>query len=527
MRAGAISRRCRCRNDDGRDLGAACPKLGRRGHGAWQVRQELPADADGKRRRFRREGYATADDAQAVLDQIRALLALAEKEDAEDAIGEMLAGLGKDEKLPTVEEVTQRLAGGLALDDRGTMGQALEVWYQQEAKSGKVRRNTLVSYRGHIDTYLVPFIGDVRRDRLNLAHLIEAFNKIEDRNDEILSANADRHALVAEIKATSSRARKRELRERLAEMPPFRRTVGDSSKQRIRATLRACINDLIRQQKMTFNPAQYLELPSGKTKPLVWTEERVEEWRRTGRRPGPVMVWTEHHAGAFLDFVEDHAPGELPMWHILVHRGLRRGELAGLPWSETRLKAAEIEVVTQLTEIEYEVTEAAPKSEAGNRRIPLDAEDVTLLRAHRARQNAERLRLGEAWVDSGKVFTKPDGSPLRPSWIGDRFAEHVAAADLPTLRLHDLRHVAATLMLAGGTDMKVVQEILGHSSYSVTSDLYTSVLPQLSKGAAEATVALVPRRGRLGHPSATPEINSASGAGGGGGPRIDETAARR
>lgn len=75
------------------------------------------------------------------------------------------------------------------------------------------------------------------------------------------------------------------MRERLESTPPVRRTVGDSSKQRIRATLRTAINDLIRQQKTTFNPAQYLELPSGKTKPLVWTDERMEEWLRTGIRP--------------------------------------------------------------------------------------------------------------------------------------------------------------------------------------------------------------------------------------------------
>lgn len=68
------------------------------------------------------------------------------------------------------------------------------------------------------------------------------------------------------------------------------------------------------------------------------------------------MVWTEVHAGAFLDYVEDNAPDELPLWHLAVHRDLRRGELASLPWSETRLNAAELEVRTQLTEIEYEVT---------------------------------------------------------------------------------------------------------------------------------------------------------------------------
>lgn len=73
-------------------------------------------------------------------------------------------------------------------------------------------------------------------------------------------------------------------------------------------------------------------------------------------------------------------------------------------------------------------------------------------------------------------------------------------------------------MLAAGVEMKVVQEILGHSSYSVTMNLYTSVLPQLSKGAAKATVDLVPRRRRFGHPSAPQEINTGNASANGGSP---------
>ena len=503
MTAGSISRRCRCRDAAGKDLGAACPKLARRGHGAWSVRQELPADADGKRRTFRRGGFDVKDDAQDALDRVRSLLALATDEDDERFIGDMLAALDKDDRLPEVDETQRKLRAGMALDDKGAIGEALWAWLAQETKTGKVRRATLVSYESHLRLYVDPKIGHIRRDRLNVGHLVEMFNQIEDDNDAIVAANADRRALVLEIKYASKRARKRELREQLAAMPPFRRPVGASSQQRIRATLRTGINDLIAQQKMVFNPAQYLDLPSGKTRPVIWTEERVDEWRNTGRRPGPVMVWTPEHAGAFLDHVEDHASDELAMWHTMVYRGPRRGEVAGLPWTETNLNASKIEINTQLTEIEYEVAEAAPKSEAGCRTIALDAEGVALLRAHRARQGRERLRLGEAWVESGKVFTRPDGSPLRPSWIGDRFAHLCAEAGLPPIRLHDLRHTAATLMLAAGIDMKIVQETLGHSMLSTTADLYTSVLPQLASAAAEAAVAIVPRRRTAGHPSGT------------------------
>ncbi|SDJ22433.1 Phage integrase family protein [Actinokineospora alba] len=103
------------------------------------------------------------------------------------------------------------------------------------------------------------------------------------------------------------------------------------------------------------------------------------------------------------------------------------------------------------------------------------------------------------------MWTRPDGADLRPSWLGDRFAALIAGAGLPPIRFHDLRHVAATMMLAAKVDLKVIQETLGHETLQTTSDLYTSVLPELARDAAEATVALIPRAPRqtLGHPSGT------------------------
>jgi integrase len=94
-----------------------------------------------------------------------------------------------------------------------------------------------------------------------------------------------------------------------------------------------------------------------------------------------------------------------------------------------------------------DVIEGDPKSDAGGRTVPLDAGTVAALRAHRRAQLAERLAWGPAWVDSGKVFTRENGEPLHPAMISDRFHDLVVAADLPPVRLHDLRHGAASLML--------------------------------------------------------------------------------
>lgn len=501
MTAGGIRRRCRCRDESGKDLGTTCPKLSQRSHGSWQLRHELSASSEGKRRTFRRDGFGTKGAAQEVLDDLRTLLAIADDSDDREAITQLVMSLGSKDALPTPDEVRRDLRAGRDLGDKTTVGEWLDQWLEQETH----RKATEVSYESHVRLYLKPLIGDKRLDRLTVGHLVEMFNAIEDGNDQIEAANADRRALLERIKATSTRADKRALRAELAALPPFRRPVGPSSRQRIRATLRAAINDAIAQQLCTFNPAQHVQIATEKPRPLIWTAERVQEWQETGQRPSAVMVWTPAQAGAFLDYVAEHDPEFEAMWHLMVFRGPRRGEVAGLAWTEMRLDVGTVQISSQITEVEYKIAEGAPKSEAGIRTVPLDAESLRLLKAHRKRQVARKLELGTAWVDSGKVFTADDGSHLRPSWIGDRFEKLYTAAGLPPVRLHDLRHVAATLMLAAKVDMKVVQATLGHSMMSTTSDLYTSVLPELAQAAAEQVVTIVPRAPRetLGHPSGT------------------------
>jgi hypothetical protein len=511
---GGISKRCRCRDENGKDLGAKCPKLKQRNHGSWQIRHELLPAANGTRRTFRRSGIEDRDDAVEVYDRLRALLNLAD-DDPEDLekITQMLADLGRKQTLPDPEVIRTELRSGQALNDNGTVGEWLDVGIEQRRhhhRRNKIATSTFTGYEKDVRLYLKPKIGHIRKHRLNVAHLIEMFNKIEDDNDKIATNNADRQAnltRVKEIHHNPSGSRKREWRRLKAErdaMPPFRRPVGPSSQHAILRTLRASLNDAIDQQLLTFNPAKHYEMNLTKPKPIIWTNERVAHWRGTGQRPGPVMVWTPAHVGAFFAYIAEHDPDHESMWHLFLKRGPRRGEIAGLPWTETQLDTATLEITTQLTEI-YDYEEKRPKTEAGVRVIPLDGETVALLRLHRKRQEARRLELGDDWIDSGKVFTRADGSPLRPSWISQRFAALSAAAGLPPIRLHDTRHTAATSMLAAGANMKVVQETLGHATLSTTSGTYTSVLPEVSRAAADA-VATLYRAGRpqhLGHPPGT------------------------
>jgi hypothetical protein len=128
--------------------------------------------------------------------------------------------------------------------------------------------------------------------------------------------------------------------------------------------------------------------------------------------------------------------------------------------------------------------------------VQLDEATDAVLETWRKRQNAERLAWGPAWVNSGRIFTHEDGSALHPAEVTKLFNELVEAAGLPPIRLHDLRHGAATMSLEAGVDIKVVQELLGHSTSVLTRDTYTSATPRLAREAAERTASMVPRMTR-------------------------------
>jgi integrase len=264
---------------------------------------------------------------------------------------------------------------------------------------------------------------------------------------------------------------------------------------RVRAALRTALNAAVRAGVLAENPARHIELPGTvRPHPVVWTAERVEEWERTGIRPA-VAVWTPEQTAAFLAAASDHRL--YAAFRVIAVRGLRRGEAVGLRWSDLDLDRGTLSVIRQLQYQGGRLVACPPKSRASTRTIALDPDTVTVLRAHRRRQMIERAAAGADWVDSGYVFTTPTGQPLGPEVLPKVLREVTTASGLPPIRLHDLRHGAASLMLAAGADLKVVQDVLGHSSIVLTADTYTSILPDLAHQSAADTADLIRQAGCL------------------------------
>ncbi|MFV2019388.1 site-specific integrase [Micromonospora sp. LOL_023] len=488
MAEGSIHKTCTCRDADGKKLGKRCPHLRRAGgawsshHGKWGYQLELPRRVDGSRRSpLRRYTFDSRDDAVKDRGQAIALLTLAGDDTAlATEIADLLKKVKAGDPMPDRDTIAKRVNTGLPASVDMTLGEYLRQWLESRRT---IEPSTKRIYASHIQNHLIPHLGTVPLVKLRVEHISAMFTAITDNNTAIEIA---RQSGDPQIRATVRGAR----------------TTGPSTMQRIRATLRKALNDAMARSNnrlIDFNPAKHVELPSAKQpKPRVWTDRAVTQWRETGTKPSPVMVWTPQQAGAFLDYAQDHDIALYPVFVGIMHRGMRRGEALGLRDSTVDLDAALVTVDLQRTTVGYEAVDKKVKSEAGNRTFALDSFTAAAWRAYLARRARWQLASGGSWPDTGWFFVQPDGEKWHPDTVSKRFDSLVRDAGLPPVRLHDLRHCAATYLKASGADLTDVKELLGHSTITITSNIYTSVIVELQveRDKAEAAAALVPRRRR-------------------------------
>lgn len=443
---GHVTKRCNCRGEDGKKLGAKCPLLAKRAHGAWWVRYEVPAGPDGARRRPWAGPYANETIANT---ELRRLLA------------EVDSGLPvPDRQLKVRDYLRQWLAG-----------------------KKRLKPSTQQSYREVVDLYATPGLGHLKLAALRETHLDDLYEALGQINN--LPKGEAPSEMLRRLLAARATAEWR------GGGLHSSRPLSPARIHLVHRVLSSALSHAERTRRIAHDPSKHVEPPRVvRPKPMVWTGERVTRWERIGVVPGPVMVWTPQQCGAFLDHAEQAQERLYPMFHLVATRGLRRGDARRLEWSDLDLEAGTLSVVQSSDGAQ------GPKTDAGVRTIALGAENVTLLRAWRIRQKSDRLRAGAAWVESDLVFTRRNGEALREEYASQRFEILVRRSGLPPIRFHDLRHSAASLMLAAGVAMKVVSETLGHSKFSFTADVYTSVIPEVAEAAAEATVAMIPRRPR-------------------------------
>jgi integrase len=309
-----------------------------------------------------------------------------------------------------VEAKTKALQGIPQADRLPAIAEYLDRWLETVVKV-KRRPKTYSLYELTVRLYLKPGLGRYPLNRLTVA-IVQDF-----------------------------------LDRKLAEGKSVRRV------QVMRTVLSAALTRAMHEELLQRNVARLVELPT---------------WHRQ-----PIHPWSLHEAKQFLTSIQSDPL--CPAFLLLLLYGPRRGEVLGLRWNDIDFTVNELRIRQQLQRIDGKLVQTPVKTEAGERDLPLfDLAKVVLI-AHRARQNARRLAAGVGWPQpegAELVFTTATGQPLDPDDFSKTFHRLREAAGLRRVKLHHLRHTAATLLKDLGVPDKDIQVILGHAQISTTQSIY-------------------------------------------------------
>jgi len=340
--------------------------------------------------------------------------------------GQITVGRGPDGKLKRLtvygksrKEVAERLAEVSAQKAKGMLpipeAITFAEWIERwlERKAREVRPKTALAYRQDLAPFLRE-LGGVRLQALRPHHFREALDRMAQRG---ASHRAMRMALTL---------------------------------------ARAALEEALRLDLVPRNAAQAVEVKAPKDPPAfrVLSPEEVERLLEAAR---PERLF--------------------PAIYLALTTGLRRGELFGLKWAHVDFEAWALRVEESRITLKGRAMTSKPKTANAARVIALGQDTVEVLRAWKARQEEERAHAGEAWEETGYLFTDPLGRPVHPDTLNHTLRRVCDRAGLPRLRVHDLRHIHATLMLRRGVPVEVVAERLGHASPAFTLAQYRHVLP--------------------------------------------------
>ncbi|MGZ4617255.1 MAG: tyrosine-type recombinase/integrase [Frankiaceae bacterium] len=320
-------------------------------------------------------------------------------------------------------EIRKRVEDGQpARDRRETVAAFTQHWIDTSLQASERKRNTKVMYAGVARTHiLTSSIGRLSLDKVRRSHV---------------------EGWVVELR---------------------RKGLAESTIRSAYTILRAVLDTAVRDGALASNPAAVIRRPrvTSKEAPHL-TPPQVAELLRAaeGSRYAPLFA-------------------------LLVHTGLRRGEALALQWSDVDLAKGLLRVRGTLSRIDGELLVTEPKTAKSKRFVPVSDPAARLLLDLHAAQAEECSRAGAAWRQTGFVFTTEFGEPCDPRNAFRALKVAAARAGLPDVGLHTLRHSAASVMLTHGVPLKVVSEILGHSSVAITGDVYGHVAPDVSRDALD------------------------------------------
>jgi integrase len=202
-------------------------------------------------------------------------------------------------------------------------------------------------------------------------------------------------------------------------------------------------------------------------------------------RPNAVTmkVWDMETSNKFISKIKNENI-YIPVL-IALHTGLREGEICALKWDDIDLEDKTLTVKHTLQRIYSELCLKEPKTKKSRRTIAMMDSTVSTLKQYKREQMIYKLALGEDYNNENYVCSWNDGRPFDPLYLSKKFAKLIKKYEFPVIRFHDLRHAHATMLLQQGVNPKIVSERLGHSTISITLDIYSHVLPNMQKEAVQ------------------------------------------
>lgn len=313
------------------------------------------------------------------------------------------------------ESIAKHAKGANLTAKKQTLRTYMEGFYEGVIVKTRAE-GTRRSYRQNMDNHILPSLGDIDLEKLSVADVRAFMNSLSEKN------------------------------------------LSPESIRIIRAALHATLNMAVREDLLIKNVASKVQPPSKSKKHLEFI--KIEEAKKI------VAVASNHRWG-------------LPI-KVALFTGLQKGELLGLKWDCVNLETGVVKVEKQLQRVkageETKLTLVRLKTSKSVRVIQLPEKLVAELKTHRADQTMTASQLESSWKGDGFVFTSEIGTPIEPRNFNKALNDVLKIAEVPHYRVHDLRHGAASLMLNEGAELKLIQEVLGHSQFSLTADLYSHVM---------------------------------------------------
>jgi integrase len=218
-------------------------------------------------------------------------------------------------------------------------------------------------------------------------------------------------------------------------------------------------------------------IPRNATEAVTPPQSSREEMCPLTPEQAKLLLQVAHEAGDRL----------AALYVLAIHTGLRQGELLGLKWDDVNLEDGSLQVRRTLAITKNGPVLTPPKTTGSRRSVKLTSKAIEALKRHLERQLGEIDRIGSLWSENGLIFASEKGEPINRHNLTRRsFKPLLKRAGLPQIRFHDLRHTCATLLLTRNVNVKIVSEMLGHSTIAITLDTYSHVLPNMRDQAAAA-----------------------------------------